>query len=146
TAPARSAADTARICRPDGRRSSRDDRRRRRRGGGCRERPSGSGPALRSRVDTSAGVAPASGVVLRAGDALEVVDAELLAAGGGRDPGPLQDLGCRGRGAAEEPAQSLPQHLAPLLERGVDEGERAPALDVVAAGSGGALEGDEHGV
>ena len=50
--------------------------------------------------------------------------AELLAARRRREPGRLEGGGCRGR-VAEDRRERLPQHLAALLERRIDEGEGA---------------------
>ena len=58
----------------------------------------------------------------RPGDPEEVLDAQLLAACGRCDPRALEDLRCRRRGPAEgAPRDRLPQHLAALLEGGVDD-------------------------
>ena len=48
-------------------------------------------------------------------------------------------------GSAEHTRERLAQHLAALLERGVDEGEGRPPLGL-GAGLGRALEADEHRV
>src|SRR5690349_11401711 len=77
-------------------------------------------------------------------DADEVLDREFLAACGRGHPGALEDLARRGGRTAEHVRQGLAEHLAPLLERRVDDREGAQALLFRAAGLGIPFEADEH--
>src|SRR6478735_5626721 len=89
----------------------------------------------------------------RARDAHEILDGELLAAGGGRDTGALEDVGCRGGPPAlrflswsKDGGKCLPEHLATLLERGIHDLECPQALRLRTSLLLVALERHEHAV
>jgi hypothetical protein len=79
-------------------------------------------------------------------DADEVLDRQLLAACGRSDARPLEHCRRLCRRAAQHLRERLPEHLAPLLERGIHDREGAAPLLVAPPHLGVALEPDQHAV